>query len=129
MNGPRVSRRALLLVAGAMLGCEGQQYVSPDRVALVVSEVSTGSELLSRCRYIPVLLGSRNRAGYDVDGQLQATIDITRDEVIVWFDGGEPVDAFRVESSRFAQVADVVDKAPPSGLRVELISPCTPDEP
>jgi hypothetical protein len=116
----------LALVVATALGCEGQQYVSADTVALSIDDAK-GTTRLDACHYIPVLLGSRSVSHYTVDGSLEVTLDITRDEVTVVFDSLEQaVEPFRVPSARFEEAAHEEDPAPPSGYTVELTSPCAP---
>jgi hypothetical protein len=125
-----VRRLALGLAAALVFGCDGQQYVSPDTVALVVSDDATSTERVHRCHYVPVLLGSRVSVRYRVDDELKVNIDVTRDQVTVFFEGeSAPVDLFQVESALFEQAVREVDPAPPEGYTVELRSPCTPEEP
>lgn len=118
---------ALLLTASAVLGCDGQQYVSPDTVALVVRDESSGTKQLDECHYVPVLLGSRSVSRYSLEADLRVELDLTRDEVRVSFESGrEQVASFVVPSSRFAQDASERAPAPPTGYRVDLVSPCSP---
>jgi hypothetical protein len=130
MTKARATRRSLALVAFLALGCDGRQYVSPATVALVISDDATQVERVNRCHFIPVLLGSRVSARYRVDDELRASIDITRDEVTVFFEGGDSsVDVFTVDSATFDDAASELDLAPPRGYAVELRSPCSPEEP
>lgn len=122
----RAQSRLLVVAAVLTLGCDGQQYVSPDTVALVIAEDSTRTEHVNRCHFIPVLLGSRVNARYRVDEQLLANIDVTRDQVAVFFEGSvDPVPVFRVESSELGDEAHKFADAPPPGYSVELRSPCS----
>ncbi|HYQ26451.1 MAG TPA: hypothetical protein VER04_04505, partial [Polyangiaceae bacterium] len=73
------------VAALATLSCS-QGYVSPDTVALVITAAGSSAQRVNRCHYVPVLLGSRDRARYSVDDQLHATIDLTRDKVTVLFE-------------------------------------------
>lgn len=75
---------ALTLVLAC--ACDGQQYVSPDTLALVITNDSTGVQRVNRCHYVPVLLGSQVKARYLVEDGLHATITITRDTTSVVFD-------------------------------------------
>ncbi len=127
MSRTRTARAALLLSATLALACDDQRYVSPDTVALVVSDAATGAKRLSECQYVPVLLGSRNVAHYSVDADLEVTLDITRDEVRVSFEGpSASAEPFVVSTSRFEEVSKESDPAPPSGYAVDLSAPCTP---
>ena len=51
------------LIALALLGCDGQQYVNPGTALLTVSHDVTGSKLVEGCNYVPVLrVGEMMRA-------------------------------------------------------------------
>lgn len=118
------------LASCGLLACLEEQYVSPDTVRLQITESRTSRERVNQCLYVPVLLGSHDSASYALDGGLHARFDVTREEVVVTFDGtSEAVAPFRVESKRFEGSAHEVDPAPPTGYDVELSSPCTPDQP
>jgi hypothetical protein len=78
---------ALALVCAC--ACDGQQYVSPDTLALVITNVTKEDAhvtRVNRCHYVPVLLGSQVKARYSVEEGLHATITITRDTRSVVFD-------------------------------------------
>jgi len=124
---PAPSARLALGLLLITLGCDGQQYVSPDTVALVVKNANSGAERLNRCHYIPVLLGSEVQADYVVENQLRASITITRDLVSVTFkDAGTEVAVQEADTLLFeGQASETLDN-PPSGYTVELSSPCTP---
>ncbi|HXK18240.1 MAG TPA: hypothetical protein VNG33_10585, partial [Polyangiaceae bacterium] len=108
-----------------LVGCDGQQYVSPDTVALSITKDSTSSERVSQCNYVPVLLGGEVDATYDVDGFFQATISITRDSITVAFPGAEPaVEPFVALASDVHDAPQTVDTAPP-GYTVTLSPGCT----
>lgn len=77
----------LLALATSQLGCLDQQYVSPDTVSLSITNKDTGIELVNRCNYIPILLGSEVKARYGVEDDLKATIAINREKVIVTYEG------------------------------------------
>jgi hypothetical protein len=118
----------MIWAACAALGCD-PAYVSPDTVALLITDTASSAQRVNRCHYVPVLLGSRDRARYTVDERLRVTIDLTRDQVSLSFDDDSgPVDPFEVESSRFKDGGVVAVPSPPSGYKVELASPCTPDD-
>jgi hypothetical protein len=117
------------LVGVLTLGCDDPQYVSPDTVALIVTNDSTGVERVNRCHYVPVLLGSQDKARYLVQDELRATMTLTRDDVrVVFEDAGDTVASLVVESRQFASEAQLTAEDPPPGFRVELVSPCEPDE-
>jgi len=121
---------SLGLLALVVLGCNEQQYVSPDTVSLVISNDSSGEMLVNRCNFIPVLLGSQVKARYVVESDLRATITITREEVEVTFqDPGRDHEPFLVPAETFEE-GDVTLQAdsPPDGYTVTLSTPCTPDD-
>jgi hypothetical protein len=111
---------ALLLCA-----CDGQQYVSPDTVQLVITKDGSTRQLVNRCNYVPVLLGSVVKSRYVVEDDLKATLTITRDAVVVSFDGA--AETFEVSASNLADGALSLPN-PPIGYTVELSSGCTPPE-
>lgn len=116
----------VVIAAVAALGCDGQQYVSPDTVALAIT-TEGGASRLNSCHYVPVLLGSRAVVHYLVDQRLDVTFDLSRDEISVSFESPDgPVEPFRVQSKVFADGATESDPAPPAGYVVELTSPCDP---
>jgi hypothetical protein len=122
------SKLLLSLALAAVCGCDGQQYVSADTVALIVTNDSTGIERVNRCHFVPVLLGNQVKARYRVEDEIQATIVIDRQHVTVTFDGtDEPVPPFEVSASSFEETASEVAESPPEGYTVELSSPCSPD--
>lgn len=117
------------LLAASLVACDGQQYVSPDTVALVVTNESTGVERVNRCHFIPVLLGSEVKVRYSVEDDLKVTISITRDEVRLDYEQpGQSYESYQISAQAFDGAASVSDDAPPDGYRVELSSPCTPRE-
>jgi hypothetical protein len=115
-----------LLGAFLLLACDGQQYVSPDTVQLVITKDGSARELVNRCNYVPVLLGSTVEARYEVEDGLKATLTITHDAVTVGFDG--VADAFKVSAADLADGAQFAPD-PPAGYAVELSPGCTPDDP
>jgi hypothetical protein len=116
------------LVALALLGCDGQKYVSPDTALLTVSHDVTGSKVVEGCSYIPVLLGSAIQKRYAVDDDLEADITLTRSEIIVTFKGsGAAAQPFRVTTKELENGGVVAD-SPPDGYTVELGTGCTPDD-
>jgi hypothetical protein len=120
-------RQLAVLGALALGGCDGQQYVSPDTVLLTVSHDVTGSKVVEGCNYVPVLLGSQIQQQYVVEDGLQASVSITRSEIVVAFTGAD-VARFRVATKELEGGAVVVDDDPPAGYSVELKSGCVPDE-
>lgn len=109
-----------------LLGCDGQQYVSPDTVHLVITKDGSPTELVNRCSYVPVLLGSMVKARYEIEDDLKATLTITHDRVTVGFDGA--ADTFKVSAAELAD-GSLFAPDPPSGYTVELSPGCTPDDP
>jgi hypothetical protein len=115
------------VTALSALACDGQQYVNPDTVALVVLDEATGAPRVNQCHYVPVLLGSELLAQYDVAEQLRATLTVTRETVSVRFeDAGQSLPTFTVDSEELSGTVSLVAPAPPRGFSVELRSPCTP---
>ena len=111
------------------LSCDDTQYVSPDTVALIVTNDTTGVERVNRCHFIPVLLGSQVKSRYLVEDDLRVTITLTRDELDLLFDeAGTPVASVTLPSQQFGDEAQEVVAAPPDGFTVRLASPCTPPE-
>lgn len=123
------ARVSLLVLAGlALCGCDGQQYVSPDTVALSVRSDATGTELLSRCHFVPVLLGSRVKARYLIEDELSVVISLDRAQLELSYDEpGREYSSFSVPTPSFEEGATQIEAAdPPDGYRVQLSSPCTP---
>jgi hypothetical protein len=118
----------LALGAGLALGCDGQQYVSPDTVALVVTDDGTQMQRVNRCQYIPVLAGSRVVFRYEVDDELKATLVIDREEVRVVFEPDGVADPFEVDAEDLTEAQRFTADAPPDGYQVELAAGCTPDD-
>jgi hypothetical protein len=123
LNSPLVNA---LFGALCLLACDGQQYVSPDTVHLVITKDGSPTELVDRCNYVPVLLGSTVKARYLVEDDLKATLTITHDRVTVSFDGA--ADTFKVSAAELADGA-LFAPEPPAGYAVELSPGCTPDDP
>ncbi len=126
MNHARFAQ--LALGAALALGCDGQQYVNPDTVALVVTDDATQLQRVNRCQYIPVLAGSRVVFRYDVDGDLRATLVIDRDEVRVAFEPQGSAETFEVDAEDLTETQGFTADSPPDGYQVELVAGCTPDE-
>jgi hypothetical protein len=118
----------LLVVSGALLGCDEQQYVSPDTVALIVTDDSTNMQRVNRCLYIPVLLGGQVVFRYEVDAELKALIIITRDDATVSFEPEGAAEPFSVDTDELTEMQQHQADAPPSGYTVELSAGCTPDD-
>lgn len=128
MNNMRLCS-LLALLTWTVLGCDGQQYVSPDTALLTVTHDKTGSKLASRCNYVPVLLGAEVDESVAVDSALQASITLTREAINVTFQGsGVGIQAFHVTTKELSEAASVVDSSPPIGYTVELSSGCVPDD-
>jgi hypothetical protein len=118
----------LLAVSGAVVGCDEQQYVSPDTVALIVTDDATNTQRVNRCLYIPVLLGGRVVFRYEVDAEVKALLVITRDEVTVSFEPEEAAEPFSVDTDDLTETQRHEAESPPSGYTVELSAGCTPDD-
>jgi len=117
-----------LVVSAAALGCDEQQYVSPDTVALVVTDDSTNMQRVNRCLYIPVLLGGKVIFRYEVDSALKAVLVITRDEATVSFEPEDAADPFSIDTDELSEMEHHFADASPSGYSVELAAGCTPDD-
>ena len=128
-----MNQRVFFLFCGAaasLFACQDQQYVSPDTVALAIKNLETGAERVNACNYIPVLLGDRVANRYVIDGGFAVGIELTRDAVVVSYEGefGLPP-AWQVESSSFrAKQASVLAEDPPESYEVRLHSPCIVEE-
>ena len=118
----------MLVVSGALLGCDEQQYVSPDTVALIVTDDATSMQRVTRCLYIPVLLGGQVVFRYKVDAELKALLVITRDEATVSFEPEEAAEPFSVDTDELTDMQQHQASVPPSGYSVELSAGCTPDD-
>ena len=119
--------RCALLGALCLVACDGQQYVSPDTLALGISKDSTGTERVNRCNYVPVLLGDKVESRYVVEGDIKATLTITRDSFTVAFEGTrDPVDPFVVPATDLKDGPQTAP-TPPPGYTVTLSLGCTPD--
>jgi hypothetical protein len=114
---------ASLLVPFTLLACDGQQYVSPDTVRLSVSDEDR--ELVSRCHFIPVLLGSQVKARYRVDEALRVTVTITRDEIEVSYDSGESELVATAELEDVPSGASLTLQNTPPGYSASLTPHCS----
>jgi hypothetical protein len=110
------------------LGCESQQYVDPDTVALIVTESEGGRQRVNRCHYIPVLLGSQIKFRYEVDADIDVTLTITRDEVDVHFEGGGFSERSVVDASDLTDMQTTAIDWASEQYVAELIAGCTPDD-
>jgi hypothetical protein len=121
---------AVPLSLALLLGCQDQQYVSPDTANLSITNLDTGTERVNRCNYIPVLLGNEVKTRYVVEGSLKAVISLTRDKITVSFEGASNLpDAWTVESSKFREKFAESSDTPPDNYDVQLSSQCKVDEP
>lgn len=129
MKNMRLLRLPLVL-ALVLLGCDGQQYVSPDTARLTIQRTQSGSTLIEGCSYVPVLLGSQVQKRYFADDDLSATITLTRSDIFVTFEGaaGDGVEPFHVTTERLESGGKEAE-FPPSGYTVDLGLGCTVDEP
>lgn len=117
------------LVGLLALGCDDPQYVNPDTVALIVTNESTGVERVHRCHFVPVLLGSQDKARYLVEDQLRVTLTLTREDVSVMFEeSGEMVGRIVVDSRQLTSDVTIEIEEAPTGFRAQLVSPCVPDD-
>jgi hypothetical protein len=114
---------------GPLLGCDGQQYVSPSTALLSVTGNKTGSKLVSQCNYVPVLLGSEVDGHYAVDGALRVSIALTRDDIIVTFQDGTQAFTPARLATKDLQAGGPLDAGAPAGYTAELTSGCVVDEP
>lgn len=126
MNQGKILR--LALGATLALGCDGRQYVSPDTVALIVTDAATNMQRVNRCQYIPVLAGSHIVFRYEVDDELKTVLAISRNEVRVTFEPEGAADPFEVDAEDLTESQSFSVDSPPSGYEVELIAGCTPDD-
>ena len=121
-----LSIAATLCVTTSLTACDGQQYVSPDTVRLLITDDSTRVDRVDRCNYLPVLLGGEVKSRYAVDGDVKATLTLTRDAVSVVFEGAPEAETFAVDASALRESAQTA-ASPPAGYTVELSTGCTPD--
>ncbi|HEY6077513.1 MAG TPA: hypothetical protein VIW29_01840 [Polyangiaceae bacterium] len=123
----RLACALLALIALGSSGCEELEYVDPATVELSVSSAASGKQLVRRCNYIPVLLGSTVRFSYHVEGDMVAHLEITRENIKVSFeDSSGWLGAFGAPSSLFAESFSLDDPEPPPGLAASLSSGCEP---
>jgi hypothetical protein len=110
-----------------LLACDGTQYVSPDTVALSITKDSSGGERVYACNYVPVLLGSEVKSRYVVEGDVKATLTVTRDSCSVVFEGTEVVEPF-VTPITDLEDAPQTAPSPPVGYTVKLSIGCAPKD-
>jgi hypothetical protein len=121
---------ALPIAFVLLLGCQDQQYVSPDTANLSITNLDTGIERVNRCNFIPVLLGNQVKSRYVVEGSLKAVISLTRDKVTVSFEGEASLpEPWTVESTKFREKFAESSDTPPDNYDVRLSSQCKVDEP
>jgi hypothetical protein len=126
MNRLGLFRSALLGLLW-LVACDGQQYVSSDTLLLSITKDATSVERVNGCSYVPVLLGDKVDSTYVVEGDLQATLSITRDSYRVAFEGAAvAVDPFVVTATDLKD-GPQTDPTPPPGYTVKLSLGCTPD--
>ena len=121
-----------LLLSVALFACDGQQYVSPGTVDLSISNDKTGVERVNRCNWVPILLGSEVKARYVIEGDLKATISVTREDIDVTFEGEDTGESLHVSPKELdACTPDFCAgtlTANGATYSVKLDSGCTPDE-
>lgn len=116
-----------LLLPLVLFGCDGQQYVSPDTVELSITNDSN-LELVNRCHYIPVLLGSQVKARYRIEDERRVTITITRDEIQLEYDSGESELVTPQELEELESGESLALQNTPSTYIALLTPNCTPDD-
>lgn len=112
-----------------LLGCDGQQYVSPATVGLVVTDDATARQRVNRCHYVPVLLGSQIKFRYEVDGDLSATLTLTRRDLQVDFEpdsAAAPLHATIELIDGTLALSRDEDWESPAGYSVDLVGGCEP---
>ena len=110
-----------------LVACDGQQYVSPDTLALSITKDASSVARVNDCNYVPVLLGDKVDSTYAVEGELTANLTITRDSYRVAFEGAAiAVDPF-VATATDLKDGPQTDPTPPRGYTVKLSLGCTPD--
>jgi hypothetical protein len=130
MSYSKFSSLAGLSLLLALVACDGQQYVSPDTVGLLIRNDDTQIDRVNRCNYVPVLLGSEVKSRYAVEGDAKATITITRDDIVVTFEGfADDPPPFEAKAKEFSTTGSSdTAPTPPSGYSVTLSSGCTPED-
>jgi hypothetical protein len=116
-----------LLLPLVLLGCDGQQYVSPETVELSITNTDN-LELVKRCHYIPVLLGSQVKARYRIEDERRVTITITRDEIALDYDSGESELVTPQELEELESGGSRVLENTPADYTARLTPNCTPDD-
>ena len=117
------------LCFGLLLGCDGEQYVSPATLGLVVTDDATDRQRVNRCHYVPVLLGSQLKFRYEIDGDLSATFTVTRSSARVDFEPDTealPLRASLTFDNGTLSVGRDGSWVPPAGFSVELVTGCSP---
>ncbi|HKY37737.1 MAG TPA: hypothetical protein VJN18_17465 [Polyangiaceae bacterium] len=126
MSDPRFAFRWLLPLA--LFGCDGQQYVSPDTVELSITNNDSNLELVKRCHFIPVLLGSQIKARYRIEDERRVTVTITRDEIELDYDSGESELVTPQELENLASGEALELQSTPADYTARLTPNCTPDD-
>jgi hypothetical protein len=116
-----------LLSALLCTACDGEQYVNPGTVELVITDTSSGMQRVNRCNYVPVLQGSHVVFRYQVEDGLKATLFATRDEVSVGFEPADGTTPFRISSEDLAANLEPETGSAPDGYELTLRPGCKPD--
>jgi hypothetical protein len=118
-----------------LLGCTGQQYVSPDTVELSIKNDSSKVLRVDRCNYVPILLGSEVKSRYVIEGDAKATLTITRDDITVSFESltdaqgnAEEAEPFKVTAKQLQTDMSESPTSPPSNYSVTLSLGCSPED-
>jgi hypothetical protein len=119
---------AAVMLACALPACDGQQYASPDTVRLLVTEHATDTDVIDRCQYIPILLGSEVKSRYTIADDLKVTLEITRDDITLSYEPAGAAEPFSEPAESF-EGQNSVTASGPEDYTVELSSPCEPNGP
>lgn len=116
----------LLLPALLCSACDGEQYVDPETVQLIITDTSSGMDRVNRCNYVPVLQGSRVVFRYEIEDGLKATLVATRDEITVGFEPPDGTEPFRITAEDLAANLDPEGGSLPEKYELELLPGCKP---
>jgi hypothetical protein len=122
-----MTRSALLLLPALLcFACDGQQYVNPETVQLIITDTSSGMDRVNRCNYVPVLQGSRVVFRYEIEDGLKATLFATRDEITVGFEPEDGTTPFFITAEDLAAKLPPERGEPPEGYALSLLPDCKP---